>query len=64
MKNKHNLDKLNEHLKELGFNNSNVKKEKINVEIRNNFLKSMKKSYSDSMKMIKIYMQDNNLKDK
>ena len=32
MKNKHNLDKLNEHLKELGFNNSNVKKEKINVD--------------------------------
>ncbi len=61
---KHNLDRLNEHLKELGFNNSNAKREKINVEVRNNFLKSMKKSYSDSMKMIKIYMQDNNLKDK
>tara|TARA_Y100000034_G_C6598161_1_gene260121 strand:- start:251 stop:445 length:195 start_codon:yes stop_codon:yes gene_type:complete len=64
MKNKHNIDNLIEHLKEIGLNNSNAKREKINVEIRNNFLKSMKKSYSDSMKMIKIYMQDNNLKDK
>ena len=47
---KHNLDKLNIELHKLGFNNSNSKIEKINIEIRNNFLKSLKRSYNKDPK--------------
>ena len=43
MSNKHNMDNLIEHLKQIGaYQNPN---EKINIQVTNNLIKSLKSSY-------------------
>ena len=48
MKNKHNFDKLNEHLKKIGaFQNPN---EKININVTSQLIQFLKRSYNKDLK--------------